>query len=50
MKQISIKNLLEEKKKELERIIERFGVNPILCDKCRKEKMLWIIWYIDSKE
>lgn len=54
MKQMSIKNLIEEKKKInerkknwKERIIESFGVNPILCDKCGKEKMLWKIWHKD---
>jgi len=54
MKQMSIKNLLEEKKKInqkkktwKERIIENFGVNPILCNKCGKEKMLWKIWHKD---
>lgn len=51
MKQMSIKNLLEEKKKISEkkktwkeRIIESFGVNPILCNKYGKEKILWKIW------
>ena len=54
MKQMSIKNLIEEKKKInqkkktwKERIIDNFGVNPILCNKCGKEKMLWKIWHKD---
>jgi len=53
IKQVSIRDLLNEKKSSKikkswkERIIESFGINPLKCNKCGTEKILWKIWHKD---
>ncbi|MDR3596095.1 hypothetical protein [Clostridium sp.] len=54
VKQRNINELLKEKNKQneikkswKERLIESFGNNPLLCDKCRTEKFLWKVWHKD---
>ncbi|QUH20260.1 hypothetical protein HYG84_10315 [Alkaliphilus sp. B6464] len=54
IKQMSIEKLLKDKKQELEkkkswkeRIIENFARNPLLCTRCKTEKILWKIWHKD---
>lgn len=54
MKQMTIETILKDKKKQdekkktwKERIIENFGENPLMCKKCKEEKILWKIWHKD---
>lgn len=54
VKQRNIDEILEEKRNQnkikkswKDRIIESFGRNPLICNKCGNEKFLWKVWHKD---